>query len=186
MVELVVKMLVVGVALVVTTCWVIGSNMLIIILRLRLWGLATSISARGASRLDNTARKNSIGIGSVTENYDTASKYRVCSIEVNGAAPVVVCCTTSLACSHGLSSPSCCCKFVSGCSASASQVTICVNLNCVQVTAYIVFTCGQIRELAGNPNVIHEVAYSRGIELNPSPGAGILFFVKEHVSTQVF
>ena len=74
MVELVVEMLVVYVTLVMTTSWVIGSNMLFL-LRF-LWGrVATSVSAWAASRLDNTARYNSSGISGGTVKHNTTAEH---------------------------------------------------------------------------------------------------------------
>ena len=82
--------LVQGVALVVTTSWVIGNGFFIFILRFGFNWLATSVSAGGAAWLDNAASKNLAFIISVAVDGDTTSEDGVFPVELDGLAPVVV------------------------------------------------------------------------------------------------
>ena len=74
MFELVVEVLMVHVTLVVTTGWVIGSNMALLV-RFLCGRVAASISTWAASLLNHTARNNSSCISCGTVNNNTTSEH---------------------------------------------------------------------------------------------------------------
>ena len=144
------------------------------------WWRAAAVSAWGAPRLDDTASEDSVCLVSGSVDGDTAPEDGVSPVELHSVAPVVVVGTTSVACSYCLSGPSGSGELVSGGSASAAQVTKLVDLEGME-------TClgSKSAHVAGNPNVICEVAIGWSIELKPSPSHGVLLVLKEHIGTQV-
>lgn len=128
---------------------------------------AASISAWGASRLNNTTCNDFISITICMDSYGT-SENRFSSIKVHFSVPVVVVTETADACSHMIAFKVSGKIMTTDVSASSGQVTVCMNMETVIVVSSV-DTLLQVLEVTFNSHGFGEMAKSWRIELHPSP-----------------